>query len=125
MVVAALLHDVVEDSHTSLDQVALHFGVEVAALVDQLTKFGGVLYKFKLSKAENQQKLLHGGKEAIQIKLADRLHNMRTIKSLPLAKQKEKAEETLQHYVPLASLVGLSEVGQMLHKVGIEVLGTS
>ena len=122
MIIAALLHDVVEDSHTSLDQIELLFGPRVAALVDQLTKFGGSLKKFKLSAAENQHKLTNGSKEAIRIKLADRLHNMRTISSLSLDKQKRKAEETMRDYIPLASLVGLAEIGKELHKLVMQVL---
>ena len=106
MVVAALLHDVVEDSHASLAQIAFLFGDEVASLVDQLTKFDGKLTKVKLSSAENYHKLINGHQEATQIKLADRLHNMRTIGSLSPEKQRRKAEESLRYYIPLAGFYG-------------------
>ena len=117
MIVASLLHDVVEDSHTSLAQVELLFGSEVANLVDQLTKLGGGLMKLNLSAAERHHKLTNGGKQAIQIKLADRLHNMRTIGCFGIAKQKRKAEETLKYYLPLANLVGLPHLGEELTKI--------
>ena len=122
MIIAALLHDVVEDSHTSLDQIELLFGQKVASLVDQLTKFGGRVNKINLSSAENQHKLTQGNQEAIKIKLADRLHNMRTIGSFRVEKQRRKAEETLMYYLPLAPLVGLPEIAEELKQMVNQVL---
>ncbi len=116
MIVAARLHEVVEDGHTWLER---HFGAQVAGLVDQLTKLG---WSHHLSAAENHHKLTQGGTAAIKIKLADRLHHMRTIGCFGLEKQRGKAEETMAYYLPLAPLVGLPKIGQELAQIVKQIL---
>ncbi|MGH7590536.1 MAG: HD domain-containing protein, partial [Gemmatimonadales bacterium] len=105
-IAAALLHDVVEDSEVRLDEIGREFGPEVAGLVDGLTKLSHLTFRSTTeAQVENYRKLLLSvAKDArvIIIKLADRLHNMRTLESLPDEKRRRISQETRDLYAPLA-----------------------
>ena len=108
-IVAALLHDVVEDTEVTLDQIKKQFGERVAKIVDGLTKLDG-LYNVTSPQAENFKKVLTTLLEDVRvilIKMADRLHNMRTLGSMPRHKQLKIAAETSFIYAPLAHRLGL------------------
>src|SRR5258705_13119485 len=113
-IAAALLHDVVEDSNVTLDDIRRDFGGEVADLVDGLTKIATLTFRSTAEEqAENYRKLLMSvAKDArvIIIKLADRLHNMRTLDPLPPDKRKRIALETRELYAPLAHRFGMAGV---------------
>ncbi len=108
---AALLHDVVEDTDYTVDDIEAQFGKKIAQIVDGLTKISGGIFGDKASvQAENFRKLLLTMSEDIRvvlIKMADRLHNMRTLSSMPPNKQYKIAGETLYIYAPLAQRLGL------------------
>jgi GTP pyrophosphokinase len=111
---AALLHDVVEDSKVSLKQLREVFGDEVAALVDGVTKLGRIKFS-SLAEAQSQnlrKMLIAMAKDirVILIKLADRLHNMRTLLALNEEKRRRKAIETMEIYAPLAHRLGISSI---------------
>ena len=110
-IVAAILHDVVEDTQISLDEIAKDFGKDVASLVDGVTKLGKFPFTTKEERqAENVRKMLLAMAQDIRviiIKLADRLHNMRTIESLPEQKRRDKAKETMDIFAPLAHRLGI------------------
>ncbi len=112
-VVSALLHDVVEDSDTSLDFISKEFGKEVAEIVDGVTKIGGVFKGQEITKAENYRKLLLSmvkDVRVILVKFADRLHNMRTLEFVHPQKQRRIAKETLEVYAPFAHRFGLGAI---------------
>ena len=108
---AALLHDVVEDTDYTVEDIEAQFGTKIARIVDGLTKIAGGIFGDKASlQAENFRKLLLTMSEDIRvvlIKMADRLHNMRTLSSMPANKQYKIAGETLYIYAPLAHRLGL------------------
>ena len=108
---AALLHDVVEDTDYTVEDIEAQFGQKIARIVDGLTKISGGIFGDKASlQAENFRKLLLTMSEDIRvvlIKMADRLHNMRTLSSMPANKQYKIAGETLYIYAPLAHRLGL------------------
>lgn len=109
-VICALLHDVVEDTEVTLEEIEHRFGKEVAKIVDGLTKISGVFDMNSSIQAENFRKLLltlNDDIRVILVKLADRLHNMRTLDSLRRDKQLKIASETLYLYAPLAHRMGL------------------
>lgn len=112
-VAAALLHDTVEDTSVTLDDIRQLFGETVMNLIDGLTKITGVFENRDAKQAETFMKLLISMAEDIRvilIKFADRLHNMRTIKHLPKQKQLKKATETMELYAPLAHRFGLFKI---------------
>ena len=116
-VICALLHDVVEDTSRTVDDIKEHFGEEAASIVQGLTKITGVFRRGSSAQAENFRKiLLTLVKDArvILIKIADRLHNMRTLESLPRNKQLRIASETIYMYAPLAHRLGLYNIKSML-----------
>jgi len=117
-IVAALLHDSVEDTGMSLADVEEQFGAEVAALVDGVTKLDRIHFDSKQAQqAAAIRKMLVAMADDLRvlvIKLADRLHNMRTIAALPAAKQEQTAHETMDVYAPLAHRLGMGEMKQQL-----------
>src|SRR5438874_3419074 len=108
---AALLHDVVEDTDTVLDEVRSEFGDEIAQLVEGVTKLTRITFQSREhAEVENYRKMIVAMAQDVRvilIKLADRLHNMRTIEYLGKQKQVQKAKETLEVYAPLAHRRGI------------------
>ncbi|HEU0019652.1 MAG TPA: HD domain-containing protein, partial [Thermoleophilaceae bacterium] len=123
---AALLHDTVEDTSASLDEVRAEFGDEVAQLVDGVTKLTGITFQSRDDRqAENYRKMMVAMASDIRvilIKLADRLHNMRTIDAMPKQKQQEKARETLDIFAPLAHRLGIHAIKWELEDLAFATL---
>ncbi|MGH7570415.1 MAG: RelA/SpoT family protein [Gemmatimonadota bacterium] len=125
-IAAALLHDVVEDTETSLELVEEDFGPEVARLVDGLTKIGHLRFQSREERqVENYRKLLLSMAQDIRIimiKLADRLHNMRTLEYLPDTKRRRIARETRDIYAPLAHRFGMATIRWELEDLSFKFL---
>ncbi len=125
-IIAGLLHDTVEDTDTTVEEVRELFGDQVASLVDGLTKLAMIEQKSGSSKqAENFRKLLLAMSDDIRvllIKLADRLHNMRTLHYCPPEKRQRIARETLDIYAPLAERIGMQEVKDELEEIAFAEL---
>ena len=126
-IAAGLLHDVVEDTIMTTDQIRAEFGDDVALLVDGVTKLGQLQYQGdKLDlQAENMRKMFLAMAKDIRviiIKLADRLHNMRTLKHMTPEKQQEKARETMDIYAPIAQRLGIMKVKVELDDLSLKYL---
>ncbi|MDX1430796.1 MAG: RelA/SpoT family protein, partial [Rhodothermales bacterium] len=124
-VVAALLHDVVEDTEISLDFVREEFGESIAGIIDGLTKISGVFSSGAMGHAENVRKLMLSMATDIRVilvKFADRLHNMRTIDAMSRHKQIKTATQTLELFAPLAHRFGLFAIKSELEDLSLKVL---
>lgn len=125
-IVTALLHDTIEDTKSTYGEVSGRFGEEVAQLVDGVTKLTNLeLHSSETKQAENFRKLLMAMSKDLRVllvKLADRLHNMRTIKHLRLEKQQQKARETMDIFAPLAGRMGMQSMREELEDLSFHVL---
>ena len=126
-IVAGLLHDAVEDTWMTCDEITREFGPEVALLVDGVTKIGQLSYskdKVELQAESLRKMFLAMAKDirVILIKLADRLHNMRTLQYMTPEKQKEKARETMDIYAPIAQRLGISKIKVELDDLSLKYL---
>lgn len=125
-IVAGFLHDVAEDTKVSIDEIRRNFGEEIAFLVDGITKLQKIKYRHAPEvKAENLRKMIIALSEDLRVvfvKLADRLHNMRTLGALPPAKQKRIALETDEIYAPLAYRLGMQNLSGELHDLAFPYL---
>lgn len=122
-IVCALLHDVVEDTHLTLEDIEREFGKKVARIIDGLTKIAGVFDHSSSIQAENFRKMLltlADDVRVILIKLADRLHNMRTLDSMPRDKQLKISSETIYLYAPLAHRLGLYAIKSELEDLAMK-----
>jgi GTP diphosphokinase / guanosine-3',5'-bis(diphosphate) 3'-diphosphatase len=123
---AALAHDVVEDTHATVEEVRAEFGEEIANLVEGVTKLTRIQFQSReQAQAENYRKMVMAMAEdyrVILIKLADRLHNMRTIEYLGKQKQLQKARETLEVYAPLAHRLGIHQLKWELEDLAFQTL---
>jgi GTP diphosphokinase / guanosine-3',5'-bis(diphosphate) 3'-diphosphatase len=126
-IVAALLHDVVEDTDMEVDEIEREFGPSVARIIEGLTKISGVFDYGTSQQAENFRKMLltlSDDVRVILIKLADRLHNMRTLDSMPRHKQLKIASETMYLYAPLAHRLGLYAIKSELEDLYLKYTDT-
>jgi guanosine-3',5'-bis(diphosphate) 3'-pyrophosphohydrolase len=125
-IMATLLHDVVEDTAISKDDLVAQFGEDVTALVDGVTKLTKIKFESKAeAQAENFRKMVLAMVKDIRViivKLADRLHNMRTLGVMPYAKRRRIAIETLEIYAPIANRLGMHSVYVGLEDLGFKVL---
>lgn len=123
---AAMLHDVVEDTPVTLDEIKKRFGQDVAMLVDGVTKLNQVpIFNKEEQQAENVRKMLLAMSQDIRviiIKLADRLHNMRTLKFRPSVKQRNTAHETMNIYAPIAHRLGMRGIKEELEDLAFHYL---
>jgi len=125
-IVAAILHDVIEDTATAKDEIAELFGAEVAELVDGVSKLDQLQFRSRAeAQAESFRKMLLAmvrDIRVVMVKLADRTHNMRTLGSVPPAKRRTVARETLEIYAPIANRLGMHTVKSELEDLGFKAL---
>ena len=124
-IAAGLLHDVADDTDISLEQIKKEFGKEIAQLVDGATKLGKIKYRGVERQVENLRKMFLAMAEDIRvvlIKLADRLHNMKTLEALPPEKQKRIAMETMEIYAPLANRLGIGRLKGNLEDLSFQYI---
>jgi RelA/SpoT family (p)ppGpp synthetase len=125
-IVAAILHDVIEDTATAKDEIAERFGAEVAELVDGVSKLDQIQFRSRAeAQAESFRKMLLAmvrDIRVVMVKLADRTHNMRTLGSVPPAKRRTIARETLEIYAPIANRLGIHSVKSELEELGFKAL---
>ena len=123
---AALLHDTIEDSDSTKEDIEAHFGSTIALLVDGVTKINKIKFSSETEQiAANQRKILVGLSEDVRviiIKLADRLHNMRTLYVMSEEKQKRKAKETLEILTPIAHRIGIYKIKSELEDLSLRYL---
>ncbi|MGB0752304.1 MAG: HD domain-containing protein, partial [Gammaproteobacteria bacterium] len=126
VIIAAILHDVIEDTETAKDHVGAEFGEDVAELVDGVSKLTQVSFSSKAeAHAEYFRKMMMAMARDIRvmlIKLADRLHNMRTLNALRPEKRRQIARETLDIYAPIAARLGLNNIRLELEELGFRAL---
>src|SRR5512145_2339584 len=124
--IAAILHDVMEDTPTLKEEITTRFGTEVAELVDGVSKLDQIQFKSRReAQAESFRKMLLAmvrDIRVIMVKLADRTHNMRTLGSVPPAKRRTVARETLEIYAPIANRLGIHSVKSELEELGFKAL---
>ncbi len=125
-IVAGLLHDVLEDTDVTREQLRAEFGEEATALVEGVTKIGQIQFKsFEEKQAENFRKMVVSIAQdfrVLLIKLSDRLHNMRTLQALSEEKQKRIAQETMEIYAPLANRLGIGWMKSELEDISLQYL---
>ncbi len=125
-IIAAILHDVIEDTPTAKEQIEQEFGAEIAELVDGVSKITQIQFQSRAeAQAANLRKMMLAMVRDIRvilIKLADRLHNMRTLGAMPPAKRRRIARETLEIYAPIATRLGMNELRLELEDLGFAAL---
>ncbi|MEK7195679.1 MAG: HD domain-containing protein, partial [Patescibacteria group bacterium] len=124
-IAAGLLHDTVEDTNVSLDEIKKEFGEETAFLVNGVTKLGKIKYRGEEGQAETMRKMILAMAEDLRvvlIKLADRRHNMQTLKALPPLKQKRISQETMEIYSPIAYRLGMQRLSGELEDMAFPYL---
>ncbi len=125
-IIAAVLHDVIEDTSVSKEEIAANFGEKVAELVDGVSKLAQIKFETRAeAQAENLRKMMLAMARDIRvilIKLADRLHNMRTLDAMPREKQRRKALETLEIYAPIANRLGMNDFRVEFEDLGFAYL---
>lgn len=124
-IAAGLLHDVVDDTPITSEEIVKEFGKEIGFLVDGITKLGKIKYRGVERQVENLRKMFLAMAEDIRvvlIKLADRLHNMETLGALPKEKQRRIAQETIQVYSPLAGRLGIGEIQARLDDLAFPIV---
>jgi RelA/SpoT family (p)ppGpp synthetase len=125
-IVAAILHDVIEDTQTAKQDIAERFGADVAELVDGVSKLDHIQFRSRAeAQAESFRKMLLAmvrDIRVIMVKLADRTHNMRTLGAVPPAKRRTVARETLEIYAPIANRLGIHSIKTELEELGFKAL---
>src|SRR5919106_1287055 len=128
-IAAGLLHDIVEDTQTPIERIKELFGVDVAHVVEGVTKLGSIQFSSKEERqAENFRKMLLAMVDDIRVilvKLADRLHNMRTLHHLPEERRLKIAQETLDIYAPIANRLGMSKIKNELEELSFKYLDSA